>query len=176
VPQEQRRHVLATVLFTDIAVASGALWVSNCPGTVSRVDLATRTAQLIDVDIPVTITGLAGSSPHPGTLTGCPDSITTAFGSVWAADVANGAVYRIDPDTDDVDATIRIGEGSGAFADGIAEASGSIWVTSPKDQTVVRIDPATNQIVQTIPLPYTPNGLAVGGDGSVWVSLAPPDS
>jgi YVTN family beta-propeller protein len=41
-------------------------------------------------------------------------------------------------------------------------------VGSLDDRTLVRIDPETRQVVKRIPLPATPDGIAVG-EGAVWV-------
>jgi virginiamycin B lyase len=81
-------------------------------------------------------------------------------------------VYRIDPATDQVVATIPVGKPSSEYASDVAAADGSMWVTSPESKTIVRINPATNSVSGRIHVPYTPNGLTVG-DGSVWVTLNP---
>jgi YVTN family beta-propeller protein len=78
-----------------------------------------------------------------------------------------GAVYRIDPQTNAVVATVKI---PGVAACGIAATETAVWVGRCKfgDTGLVRIDPATNAIAATIAGPQA-CGVAVDDD-AVWVS------
>jgi virginiamycin B lyase len=150
-----------------IGVGEGAVWVSNySDGTVSKIDPTSGTTTQIDLSV---IRTVSGSQLN---LAGGPATVGIGFGSAWVSDVKNGVVYRIDPATDQVVATIPVGRPSSEYASDIAAADGSMWVASPESKTIVRINPATNSVSGRIHVPYTPNGLTVG-DGSVWVTLNP---
>ena len=79
------------------------------------------------------------------------------------AHAESDSLQRIDPRTNKLVATIRVGAG----ADGIATGDGAVFVASPDAQTVSRIDPKSNRIVKTrsasgasrsIAFGRTPNG------------------
>ena len=75
-----------------------------------------------------------------------------------------GDVSRIDPTTNTVTQTIRVGRNPIRLVAGF----GSIWVANQTEQTISRIDARTGQPIATISLPTLgPNQLAVGA-GSVW--------
>jgi virginiamycin B lyase len=98
------------------------------------------------------------------------EAVVVGEGAVWVAGEGfglggrwSGAVWRIDPDTDEVLATE--GEfGSGVSA--IATGAGAVWVVF--DGTLFRIDAAANRVVSTIPVGLV-EGLAVGR-GYVWAA------
>jgi YVTN family beta-propeller protein len=74
-------------------------------------------------------------------------------------------VSRVDPATDRVESTIKVGREPLA----VAEGHGSLWVANAIDRTVSRIDPATNRVVATIRLRASPTAVAADGQ-SVWVA------
>jgi peptide/nickel transport system substrate-binding protein len=73
---------------------------------------------------------------------------------------------RIDPDTNSVNATIRVGHSP----TGIAVGGGSVWVANSGDGTVTRINPRTNKPVSTIVVGGSPQALTVAR-GRVWVTV-----
>jgi YVTN family beta-propeller protein len=73
------------------------------------------------------------------------------------------ALQRIDPETNELVATFRLG----SDATGVAVGERAVWVISLDDNRVAKIDPATNDVVATGSSPG-PDAIAVGG-GSVWV-------
>lgn len=95
-----------------------------------------------------------------------PGGIVVAEGAVWVKNHADQTVSRIDPVTNTLTATIRIGRGEFGY---VAAGEGSIWVTNNDANTVSRIDPRSNTVVATIPVGENPQGIAVGS-GSVWVA------
>ena len=100
---------------------------------------------------------------------GEPIGITEGFGSVWVVNsefLSGGepAVYRIDPATNVVTATIPVGDVPLETTAGF----GSIWVSNSESDTVSRIDPQADLVVATIDVCDAPEGFAIGG-GSVWV-------
>jgi hypothetical protein len=98
--------------------------------------------------------------------------IATGAGSVWVVGNAGGDVVltQIDPATNTVADTIRLGPGNDA--DVWADASG-IWVLSftPGDRSmeVVRVDASTHAIVARIPIAATWSQVIFASGGSIWV-------
>src|SRR5581483_5870076 len=93
-------------------------------------------------------------------------------GALWlAGDARDRVVWRIDPSSERVAATIRVP----FVPKSVAAGPGTIWVTSLLGDTVSRIDPRTNRLVATIPVGRGPYALAVG-DGALWVTSAIDDS
>jgi YVTN family beta-propeller protein len=88
------------------------------------------------------------------------------YGFVWVSVPARGEVYRIDPKTDAIAATIGLLH---RFTRAIASAEGSIWVLNEGDGTVQRIDAATDNVIATVAIgsagAYA--HLSAGG-GYVW--------
>ncbi|MDP9358755.1 MAG: hypothetical protein M3R02_26445 [Chloroflexota bacterium] len=84
--------------------------------------------------------------------------------------VAVAAVFRIDPGTGVIVATIPVGRPGG----GIAVAAGSVWVGGQGEAgepgTLIQIDPATNAVASTIPVGPADGVVrdVAGGPGSVW--------
>lgn len=101
-----------------------------------------------------------------------PDWITTGFGSVWVARDEAAAVDRIDPETNEVVATIDVGAHP---CDGIVAEFDSIWVPSCEEQAIYRIDPDSEEVTDVIELPISPSppgSLSVelsAGAGALWI-------
>ena len=90
---------------------------------------------------------------------GEPIGITEGFGSVWvvSSEFLSGgepAVYRIDPATNAVTATIPVGEVPLETTAGF----GSIWVSNSESDSVSRIDPRANAVIATIDVCDAPEG------------------
>jgi streptogramin lyase len=94
-----------------------------------------------------------------------PGQLALGEGALWL--LSGDAVSRIDLDTNQVVATIPVGE----FRVDLTTGYGAVWAAA--SGTVNRIDPQTNQVSATIqPAPTLGlNGIAAGA-GSVWVSSA----
>ena len=165
---------------TEVAFGAGSVWVSSTdygPGPVEerqpydavyRVDPETN--QVVD-RIPVD----------------SPTGVDFGFGSVWVTSAGHGTLSRIDPETGEVAAKIKVGRGAVDVA--VDERSGAVWVAGlylPKDydgmdtkensgdNKLARVDPETNSVVAEIPVrPTAPDGgaqsVAVGGK-AVWVA------
>lgn len=85
--------------------------------------------------------------------------------AVWVHNSEQGTVLRVDPKTNQVVATIHVGQGLGNL---VLEA-GFVWVSNHDDSTVSKIDPQTNKVVDTIALP-PPTGTLGVSPGAVWVA------
>jgi streptogramin lyase len=97
--------------------------------------------------------------------------VDVGFGATWVA--SQGALLRIDPQTNRVVATIPTPV-SGENAS-IAFGEGSVWVTSGQTNgKVYRIDPAANRVTATIEVPGGAFGIVVAA-GTVWVTQYLPE-
>ena len=97
--------------------------------------------------------------------------VDVGFGATWVA--AQGALLRIDPQTDRVVATIPVPV-SGESAS-IAFGEEAVWVTSGQANGVVyRVDPATNRVTAAIGVPGGAFGIVVAA-GTVWVTQYLPE-
>ena len=138
-----------------IASGGGGIWVTTPSGAV-RIDPTTNA-----ISAKVLVGG--GNDEIEG--------IGVNSAGVWVADFDTDSVYRIDPKTLKVVATIPVGE---APEDLLATDTG-VWVGNHRDGTVSRIDPATNKVVATIPAGNDgccgPQPISIGL-GSVWVGVS----
>ncbi|MGH2652128.1 MAG: hypothetical protein ACRDHK_13080, partial [Actinomycetota bacterium] len=115
-------------------------------------------------------------------------SVVYGEGAVWVAVTREGpsgpdTVLRIDPETDEIVATISVDAVPGweVGGAGMTIGAGSVWVTGsvedPSDPPIgidavlVRIDPASNQVSATIPLGGGEGGDVVVDDSGVWVAV-----
>jgi DNA-binding beta-propeller fold protein YncE len=127
---------------------------------------------------------------HTGRDVGPP---LVAAGAVWVPNEADGTVSRIDPATNRLVATVRVGDPqqlqARACAPGsvhsfmydtlltrrcdlpssVAGDARSVWAADNGSGGLVRIDPATNRIVQRIALNTDVFSIALGY-GSLWVT------
>jgi sugar lactone lactonase YvrE len=140
----------------DLAASDGALWVSGSR-VVTRLDAATgRIVARI-------------RTPRTGDFS----HIAGGAGSIWAT-ADRGTVYRIDPSTERVTATIHVG----GVVLGIAVGAGRVWVTrlSQGPGEVIRIDPRTNRVAGP-PIKVGPGPVQIAfGGGAVWVQDTSPES
>lgn len=94
------------------------------------------------------------------------DRIAFGEGALWSLlSLGGNAVSRIDLDTNQIAATIPVGD----FPQALTTGFGSVWASA--SGTISRIDPQTNQVSATIPFDplFSLNGLAAGA-GSVWAT------
>jgi YVTN family beta-propeller protein len=111
--------------------------------------------------VSATIPGL-GAAGDPGYEIAGDDS------AIWVRNGASGNIFRIDPKTNTIVATIAGGSGDGDVALG----EGAAWVVSSDDSTVLRIDPGTNKVIAKIQVPLSAGGaFAIAtSPGAVWVA------
>jgi DNA-binding beta-propeller fold protein YncE len=135
---------------------------------VARIDPATNT---------VVATVMVGS-----TAPGGPHQIDFGLGSAWVsagvvrdpvrvAAGASGAIVRVDPQTNKIQATIDTEVGVSACG-GFAISKLAVWMPSCGDApNMVRVDPAKNKIVAKIDLEGF-GGDAVLIDGFPWLTVS----
>jgi DNA-binding beta-propeller fold protein YncE len=126
-----------------------------------------------------------------GTRPGIP---AIANGALWVPNTGDGTVSKIDPGTDRVVATLKIGdqaafykrecEGKGSvhsfmvtsfhvrdcdLPSALAGGAGSLWVAKNDDRAVWRIQPSSGRVLARISVGLVPFDMA-GNDKGIWVS------
>jgi streptogramin lyase len=74
------------------------------------------------------------------------EQVTVAFGSVWITGTGNDELYRVDPATNQIIATIELQSSPRMLVAG----EDSIWVFNEGDRAVQRIDGNSGKIITTI--------------------------
>src|SRR5262245_46205510 len=100
-------------------------------------------------------------------IRGSPDWVGIAPDAVWISNQAKNSISRIDPASNKVVATVKVGR---APCSGLAVGFGAVWVPSRGDARVDRVDAATNKVVAQIATPVgdSEGGIAAG-EGGVWM-------
>jgi YVTN family beta-propeller protein len=142
----------------SVAAGTSGVWVATGDRRVGRLNVVS--GALVD---PVVI-----PQPADERADSVFSAIAVADDAIWVAgDPLDRAVWRFDPSTGELVATIRL-----PFAPkDLAVGDGAVWVTSQLDDTVSRIDPGTNEVTDTIPVGAGAAGIAAGA-GAVWVANA----
>jgi streptogramin lyase len=189
-------------IYGDVAVGSGAVWVSlQRQDEVRRFDPATgRLVDTVPLPKPTalavddgtvwvgsadgrlrSIDVASGRVTVRATTTTMVPRIQVGQGGVWLMTI-DGRVLRVNPRTGRVVAQVP---GDFTAAD-LAVGPEGVWVYDPQRGAVLRIDPGTNRVTRTIPVaawPLRASGvettlahiLAVG-NGAVWVLDLPTDT
>lgn len=150
---ERMEHVVGY----DLAIEGDTAWITNGQaGTVQRVDLASG-------EIVATV-DLGGERDLTWPLIG--------GGYVWVG--SDAAIYRIDPETNSLTASIEVeveladfGGRSGAWSV-LAFADGALWARIERTRLLWRIDPATAQVTDEYDVGNWQGGIAAGRD-RLWV-------
>ena len=97
-----------------------------------------------------------------------PAWLETGFGSVWVTDILGHQVLRIDPQSNQVVAHIKVGSEPEL---GLGMGFGSVWVPDVRDRSITEIDPSTNRVRRVIAadLAPFPEGSIGVGEGGLWV-------
>jgi virginiamycin B lyase len=138
----------------------------------------------------------ASSEPRQATITVGARAGTPAAGagSVWVPNTGDGTVSRIDPSSNRVIASIKIGEATSFYHDvcepygsvhsfmvttfnvrrcdlpsAVAAGARSVWAAKNDTNAIVQIDPASNRIVKTVPIQVVPFSMLVTDD-AVWIT------
>jgi YVTN family beta-propeller protein len=156
----QKEQVVATSQCGGwMTFAAGSLWSSG-GDRILRCDPQTYRATTT-IKLPGSFAGLA-----------------YADGTIWAANMSDATVERIDPATNKVVATISAGaQAHGDVDENLLVAFGSVWVSSDYDTRIFRIDPSNNAVHV-----YRPKARSLGdfdtrtlvaGMGSLWMRTSP---
>jgi streptogramin lyase len=138
----------------SIGVGAGSVWAVT--GVGSKLKLTRYDAKSGTEQTNITLPPFSGSS-----------GVIFDFGYVWITDSINHALYRVNPNANQIAATIPL-HSSPRF---LTSGDGSVWVLNQGDGTVQRIDGKSGEILATIDAKATGGGgdIAFGG-GSVWVT------
>ena len=141
------------------AVLASILIVSGLGAQVAHADDAARKS----TRQPITALPIAARISVPVG----PAWLETGFGSLWVTKIKSKEVLRIDPGSNQVIATIRVGSKPEL---GIGIGLGYVWIADTKDKSIKQIDPASNKVVRTIAvnLPKETEGSIGVGEGSLW--------
>jgi YVTN family beta-propeller protein len=113
-----------------------------------------------------TVVAGIGIPPNSGAL-------AVGEGAVWVTSDAVPILLRINPQTNTVDARLRIesknvcSELPGSCGEAAA-GNGALWIARLADDSVLRIDPQNNSLVATVPVGPQPEGIATT-PGAIWV-------
>lgn len=139
----------------DVAAGDGGIWVTGF-GTVTRVDPSTNRV--------VARIAVPGTGDH--------SHMAVGFGAVWvtASEGRPGALIRIDPKSNRIEATIQIGRP----VHEVELLNGFVWVTRPESgpPTLLSVDHRTNRLAPSnSAAPPTPvmTG-SIRGFGSAWLA------
>jgi YVTN family beta-propeller protein len=99
-----------------------------------------------------------------------PQGIAVSPGAVWVANGNGPSVSRIDPATNRVVATIRVGPKDACCAEhtDLIASPRAVWVALANGKSIVHVDPATNSVVGTTRVGYPPCGLLAADETGVW--------
>jgi len=133
-----------------VAVGEGSVWAAMPNGTLVRIDAKTRRVRS-RIDLPAK-----------------PLDVAVGKGVVWILSFETDAVFRVDPRTDDVVATIRL-RGTRRSGEGhLLVGGGTAWAVH--GGAVSRIEPATN----TATVVHGPSVWKIEyGEDSLWVKTGP---
>lgn len=132
--------------------------------TLALLCFVARTAAAQIVRLPLDSLPIVARIPVPAR----PDWLAMGFGSVWVVDYRPPSLVRIDPNTNQVVASIPL---SGHACLGIAVTASALWVADCEYHVVAEIDPAKNTVVRTLTVDFNVDdeGAFAAVDGSLWL-------
>src|SRR5262249_25768558 len=145
-----------------IAGGEGVVWATACP-FVDRLSTDSGPLRFLHV-VPLPFPQPRPGEAYRSTL----QAAVIGHGSLWVTgDMLDRRVWRLDPRSGRILATIRLPFAPGAIASGPS----GVWITGPLDDLVARIDPRTGRVGPSIAVGRGAGGVAVSRD-SVWVANA----
>jgi YVTN family beta-propeller protein len=134
----------------DLATGEGVVWVLNgFDGTVLAIDPRTNQVSTT-TSVPV------GSA-----------EIAIGAGAVWVTNSLDASVTKVDTETREAVGTIRLGTWTPRA---IAVDGDLLWVGDGLKPVLLQIDGQAGEIMARIGLRAPPTEIAVGMDGTVWVT------
>lgn len=136
-----------------IGVGAGAVWVVTAQNFEKILTRFNHQSGEIEAEI---------SLPSSGA------GVTVAHGTVWVTGPIKGELYRVDPATNTVVSSTKLGR-SPRY---VTADDDSVWVFNQGDGTVQRIDGFSGQLIATIDTGFVGgNGEIYAGGGYVWLSV-----
>jgi len=157
---EPLTNQVAATIPTDIFGAAGSIGVGE--GAIWVITFDDHNKTLTRYNAANTKVEARIKLPRPGV------GVLVGYGSVWVTAASAGELYRIDPKTNEVAATIAIHGASHL----LVAAEDSIWVGFDAEGLVQRIDPANGAVVATIETGATDmesDGDIAAGGGFIWM-------
>ena len=155
-----------------VAAGEDGVWVGVDGGLLLRLDPDTgEVIATIDTSSPpVTPSDSTPSpSPAPSPSKSAPaPSPFTGNGGVWVQDVPTGVVSRVDPQTNEVAASVDLSASGFIASEGMVIADGLVWVNTCGGP--VSIDTQTLTVSEPVALSGCGNALGMA-DGSLWVGV-----
>jgi len=146
---------------SPIAVGSGYVWVAYDGRLTEEGERqSTPAVEAVALGAPARKTRIR--------VTGGVSDIEIAGGDTWVAVGRADAVWRIDPRTLTVEATMPAGDAPSALA-----ADDGVWVSNYADGTITGLDPSSGAKTDVFPVGHTLTGLAAA-DGDLWVTVRAP--
>ena len=148
----------------SLAIGAGSVWVlSDSTGILTRIDPVKNSVWAKIKVLPFSYCAAFGYNAVWITNTG---DVKNNFKTGMVEGKKQGSVQRINPETNEVVATISTGIAPRFLAVG----ENGIWTLNQVDGTVSRIDPYTNKLIATIDAKV----IGLGGDiaagaGKIWV-------
>jgi YVTN family beta-propeller protein len=103
-------------------------------------------------------------------IKGGPDWLAITEDSVWTNSKGTDMIFRLDPKSDQVLATVPVKKPCSGFA----VAAGTLWSPSCEENVIYRIDLKTNEVVAKVPVgPANTEGGIAFGAGSAWMPSDP---
>ncbi len=139
-----------------MAIGAGSLWMANDGDfSITRVDLTTSEV----------VAKIKASGDQRSACDICnPQSVAASGDQIWFTDRATKSVSRIDPETNRIAESIRVG----ILPYDIAIDGDTLWITDFDNGLVVRFDTDKKRVVSKIDDLIGPTGIVLGA-GSVWV-------
>jgi hypothetical protein len=176
----------------QVTVGAGAVWATTTAGRrLLRIDPRT-TRVTASLSVPADASGVwavcCGAGGPGGRLTrvdpggrvvkairlpGHPQAVGIGPSGVWVRG-AEGPVWRVDPASNRVVATIRLPPGpvdTGDPGGDIVVTTDAVWVSNPATATVRRIDPRRNQVTDDM-AEADGSDLTVAANGVVWATTS----
>jgi len=176
----------------QITVSTDRLWIGHCDTSTSIIVIHPSTNTIVgSIDAEALTSGVGFGSIWLASNGGAPTEllrvdphslaisaripvgnggayITTAFGAVWVSNIDDGTVSRIDPSTNTVAKTFRLGTPGDAM---LVPAAGSLWSLSDGEERLLRINPTTLTVTPTSVRTKMSSGtdpIVAVGKGSLW--------
>jgi virginiamycin B lyase len=136
----------------SIGIGEGAVWILTAEDhnkTLARYNSSSGMKEA-SIALPAPCTG-----------------VIVAFGSIWVTATTKGSLYKVDPQTNNIAATVAIESGARFLTSG----EDSIWVLNYLDGKVRRVDAHSGNVLAAIATMAIGGGgdIATGG-GFVWVT------
>jgi hypothetical protein len=161
----------AVAVAAAVVVAAFLLTRSGNVGNESSASPSTSPSAASAGGTPTPIDELPVAGALQTTIPTAPFDILTlgAFDSVWLADPGAGAVKRLDPGTNELDATYQVRPEGGDTRLWLAATDDLLWVGTGGSPSLVALDPETGTVEAELDLGVDPFTLSAD-DTEVWLT------